>query len=79
MKKLLLIIVLGVAFFLISPDAAAQCSICSKTVAQMGEKPARGLNAGILYLAFTPLALIGFIAFRWWRKNKNAPDGTPAI
>ena len=45
----------------------AQCSICTKTAAQLGEKPARGLNAGILYLAFTPLALVGFIAWRWFK------------
>jgi len=36
----------------------------------MGEKPAKELNAGILYLAFTPLAIVGFIAFKWWRKNR---------
>jgi hypothetical protein len=58
--------------------ASAQCSICSRTVAQMGEKPARGLNAGILYLAFAPLALMGVISYRWWKKNRDgAEEGTP--
>jgi hypothetical protein len=37
----------------------------------MGEKPAKGLNAGILYLAFTPLAIVGFIGYRWWKKNSS--------
>lgn len=37
----------------------------------MGEKPAKGLNAGILYLAFTPLAIVGFIAFRVWKKGQS--------
>ncbi len=48
----------------------AQCSICTRTVQQLGEKPARGLNFGILYLALTPLALMGFIAYQWLKKNK---------
>jgi hypothetical protein len=52
--------------------AEAQCSICTRTAEQLGEKPAQGLNAGILYLAATPLAIIGFIAYRWWRKNRGA-------
>jgi hypothetical protein len=47
----------------------AQCSVCTRTAQQMGEKPAKGLNAGILYLAFTPLLLIGVIGFRWWKNN----------
>lgn len=50
-------------------EAAAQCSVCTRTAQQLGEKPAKGLNAGILYLAFMPLALIGFIGFRWYRNN----------
>jgi hypothetical protein len=63
--------ILVMVFILTSIDLQAQCSICTRTAQQLGEKPARGLNAGILYLAFTPLALIGFIAFKWWKKNKS--------
>ena len=48
----------------------AQCSICTRTAQQLGEKPARGLNAGIIYLAFAPLALVGIIGFRWWKHNQ---------
>jgi len=48
----------------------AQCSICTKTTQQMGEKPARGLNAGILYLAFTPFAIGAYVGYRWWKNNK---------
>ena len=50
----------------------AQCSVCTRTAQQLGEKPARGLNAGILYLAFTPLALVGIIGYRWWKNNRSA-------
>ena len=51
--------------------AMAQCSMCTKTAQQLGEKPAEGLNSGILYLMFTPFIIVGFIAFRWWKNNKN--------
>lgn len=59
---------------LLSAPAAveAQCSICTKTTQQLGEKPARGMNTGILYLAFTPLLIMGVIAWRW-RKNNLVP------
>jgi hypothetical protein len=59
--------------FLISKGttAAAQCSICTKTAQQLGEGPAKGLNGAILYLAFFPLVLIGFIGYRWWKTNKG--------
>lgn len=53
-----------------SKASDAQCSICTKTAQQMGEKPAKGLNSGILYLAFMPLAIFGIIGYRWWRSNK---------
>jgi hypothetical protein len=50
----------------------AQCSICTKTAQQMGEKPGKALNAGIIYLAMAPLAIIGFIGYRWWKSNGAA-------
>lgn len=59
------------AVLLVPTLAEAQCSICTRTAEQLGEKPAQGLNAGILYLAATPLAIIGFIAYKWWRKNRG--------
>jgi hypothetical protein len=50
----------------------AQCSICTKTAEQLGEGPAKGLNGAILYLAFFPLLLIGFLGYRWWKSNREA-------
>ncbi|MFM2359806.1 MAG: hypothetical protein RLY16_1799, partial [Bacteroidota bacterium] len=50
----------------------AQCSLCAKTSQQMGEKPAEGMNSGIIYLMITPLLIVGVIAFRWWKNNKAA-------
>lgn len=71
MKKLLIILLVSI-FTLVSADAVvAQCSICSKTAQQMGEKPAKGLNAGIIYLMATPYAVIGFIGYRLWKQNQK--------
>ncbi len=47
----------------------AQCSMCTKTASQLGEKPALGLNNGILYLMLAPFAIIGVIAYRWWKSQ----------
>jgi len=52
-------------------QAVAQCSVCTKTAQQLGEKPAEGMNTGILYLAFMPLAIIGFLAYKWWRSEQE--------
>ncbi len=54
-----------------SAGANAQCSICTKTAQQLGEKPAKGMNGGILYLAFTPFAIAGYVGYRWWKSNKE--------
>jgi hypothetical protein len=56
---------------MLSNMAGAQCSICTKTAQQMGEKPAKALNSGIIYLAATPLALMGIIGYRWWTSNRD--------
>jgi len=37
----------------------------------MGERPAKALNKGIIYLAFTPLAICGLIGYRWWKSQST--------
>lgn len=49
----------------------AQCSMCTKTAQQLGEKPAEGLNSGILYLMFAPFLIVGFVGYRWWKGQQN--------
>ena len=68
MKRILLLLLL-VLLVSISFEAAAQCSICTRTASQLGEKPARGINAGILYLAAAPLLIGAYIGYRWYRNN----------
>ena len=67
-----------IGFFLIllfllagNPGVKAQCSICTRTAQQLGERPAKALNKGILYLAFAPLAIGGIIGYRWWKTERG--------
>ncbi|MGC4234133.1 MAG: hypothetical protein QM594_14230 [Niabella sp.] len=58
------------AVLLLNITLFAQCSICTKTAQQLGDGPARGMNSGIIYLAFIPLLVIGYVGFRWWKNEK---------
>ncbi|WP_249219480.1 hypothetical protein [Chitinophaga sp. HK235] len=71
MNKLCLFL-LTIMLTMMSAPLMAQCSLCTKTAQQLGEGPAKGLNNGILMLAFTPLVIIGLLAFRWWKSNREA-------
>lgn len=72
MNKVCLILVVGMLMVVFSQESIAQCSICTKTAQQLGEKTGRGLNGGILYLAAAPLLIVGFIGYQWWKSNKSA-------
>ena len=58
-------------FFFMTGVSFGQCSICTKTASQLGEKPGKGLNTGIVYLMLTPFAVGGYIGYRWWRREKE--------
>ena len=68
MKKAVLIFLflVTISFY---KQGTAQCVMCTRTAAQMGEKPARGLNSGILYLMAAPFVVVGVIGYRWWKSN----------
>ncbi len=65
----MMMLIVAAALFIGVNAAQAQCSICTKTTQQLGEKPAKGMNGGILYLAFTPLLIVGVIGYRWMKSN----------
>lgn len=67
MKRILIFLL---AFQSITANLIAQCSICTKTASQMGEEAGKGFNAGVLYLAAMPFAIIVFIAYRY-KKNER--------
>jgi hypothetical protein len=72
-KKIIILLLLAqLSVWAIEP-VNAQCSICTKTAQQMGERPAKALNAGIIYLAIAPLAIFGFIGYKWWKNNGQHP------
>lgn len=65
------VVALMMAFLSLAAEpASAQCSICTKTAQQLGHKPAKGLNTGIIYLMFAPFMIIGAVGYRWWRNNR---------
>ncbi len=66
MKSIYLLFV----FQLIVLAGKAQCSICTKTAAQIGEEAGKGFNVGILYLAAMPFGIMGYVAYRWWKNEK---------
>jgi hypothetical protein len=67
----LMIVFLVAALLFTGVDAEAQCSICTKTASQLGEKPAKALNGAIIYLMSAPLLIIGFIGWRWWKTQQK--------
>jgi len=71
MKKIIKILLMFFCIGVFTAAVNAQCSVCTKTALQMGEKPAKGLNSGILYLMAAPFAIVGFIGYRWWKGNKQ--------
>ncbi|HQW93495.1 MAG TPA: hypothetical protein PKY28_10370 [Ferruginibacter sp.] len=71
MKHFLNILIVITIALLFTVTLQAQCSVCTKTALQMGEKPAQGLNSAILYLMMAPFAIVGFIGYRWWKGNKK--------
>lgn len=71
MKKRIFIILITILSLAAFNSVSAQCSICTKTAGQLGEKPARALNSGIVYLMLTPFAIAGYIGFRWWKSENE--------
>ena len=71
MKKLFLILALFFSFTIIAVQLSAQCSVCTRTAEQLGEQPARGLNAGIIYLAAAPFLIAGYVYYRWKKSSEG--------
>ena len=71
MNKALIIFLCCILLAAGTLPAKAQCSICTRTAQQLGERPARALNKGIIYLAVAPLAIFGVIGYRWWKNERH--------
>lgn len=68
--RLIFLLMIFMLFVAIAPGYA-QCSICTKTAMQLGEKSATGMNSGVIYLMLAPFAVVGYIGFRWWKNEKE--------
>ncbi|MBL7878013.1 MAG: hypothetical protein JNL53_20270 [Cyclobacteriaceae bacterium] len=68
-------IVLGVIFSIVSLSVNGQCAMCRTTLENNVSNGdigiAAGINFGILYLFVAPYAVIGLIAFFWYRASKT--------
>lgn len=64
-------ILFTIILMLVELATFAQCAMCTKTAASLDDKAAKGLNGGIIYLAFMPLIIMGVIGYKWWQKNKE--------
>jgi hypothetical protein len=75
-KRILFFSITALLLMLFANQAGAQCSICTKTASQLGDGPAKALNGAILYLAGAPLAIMGYIGWRWYKTEQkfNAGD-----
>jgi hypothetical protein len=71
MKKCLTIFSILLVLLFIQTTVDAQCAMCTKTAQQLGEKPAQGLNSGILYLMLAPFTIVGVIGYRWWKSDRS--------
>ncbi len=70
MKKWLSAIVFVMCFMAGNRLLAQGCAVCTKTASELDKHSARGLNGGILYLAFLPLAILGTVGFAWWWQGR---------
>ena len=73
MRRIVYILIILFSFTF-TQEVEAQCSICTKTAQQLGHKPAKGLNSGIIYLMIAPLAIIGIVSYRWIKGGGAEPN-----
>ena len=69
--SLIFILTLSVVFHF---SSSAQCSLCKSSAESSlkeGDKQAKGLNAGIMYLLVMPYILVGGIGYYWYAQQKK--------
>ncbi|MBS1589119.1 MAG: hypothetical protein JST52_05850 [Bacteroidetes bacterium] len=71
MKRRIVIVLISIFFSVPVLLKAQGCSVCTKTAAGLDGKAAKGLNGGVIYLAFFPLAILGTIGLVWWRGQRQ--------
>ncbi len=71
------IVLVTILIFSNISTAEAQCPMCRMTLESNlkgGGTQGSGMNAGIMYLLFTPYIMVGGIAYVWYRNRKRKDD-----
>lgn len=72
MKTKILLVVLLLFLFVVTP-AEAQCAMCRAVLeSEEGGQAAKGINNGIVYLMIFPYLLIGGVGYAIYRSRKKA-------
>lgn len=67
------VVFVGLLLLLLSGISYGQgCAVCTKAAQGLDDKSAKGLNGGIIYLAFLPLIMMGTIGLIWWKHNNHS-------
>ncbi len=74
MNRIFKVILLVFFLCIVQAETNAQCSLCTRNAEQLGDKAAAGLNLSILFLAFTPLILIAYIGYKWYKNEKDSKE-----
>ncbi|WP_109301470.1 hypothetical protein [Aquimarina sp. AU474] len=66
------IVYLCILFLLFTVSVEAQCSMCRAVLeSEEGQKTAKGINDGIVYLMIIPYVLIAFVGYFIYRNKKK--------
>ncbi|MDH7445356.1 hypothetical protein [Aquimarina sp. 2201CG14-23] len=72
MKRRIVYIMLLLMLFTIPVEA--QCAMCRAVLeSEEGQKTAKGINNGIVYLMIIPYVLIGLVGYFIYRNKKKTP------
>jgi hypothetical protein len=76
--RLLVLCVLMVAIVNLTGAQCPMCKIATESNLSNGGNAGKGLNAGIFYLLLVPYALVGGVAFYWY-KNRKKDDSIKSV
>ncbi len=68
------VVLIFLAFFTVGITVNAQCPMCkisTESNLSNGGTAGRGMNTGIFYMLVAPYALVGGLAYYWWKNKKK--------
>ncbi len=68
---------ISILLILVFIPVEAQCAMCRAVLeSEEGQKTAKGINNGIIYLMIIPYILIGVVGYFIYRNKKKSNDST---